>query len=65
MIYNHVFLEKQSPPSPMKTPRTPSIFGEQNLSDCGLKPKILARFCKNDVLHYDSIKFSESSYTCS
>lgn len=58
-------IENQSPPSPMKTPRTPSIFGEQNLSDCGLKPKILARFCKNDVLQYDSIKFSESSYTCS
>lgn len=55
----------ESKRSPVKTPRTPSVFGEQNLSDCGLKPKVLVRFCKSEVRQFDSIKYSDNYYTCS
>ncbi|XP_065208725.1 protein downstream neighbor of son homolog [Planococcus citri] len=60
----HMAGASDSIPSPVKTPRTPSVFGETNLSDCGLKPKVLARFCNSRVKQFDSIQFSNNLYTC-
>lgn len=47
----------------------PSVFGKENLSDCGLQPSVLERFCCSDtsrVCTLDSLKLNlDSTYSWS
>ncbi|CAH0387108.1 unnamed protein product [Bemisia tabaci] len=46
----------------------PSVFGQQNLSDSGLRASVLKRFCSSkldDVQTFDSLKFSNGVFECS
>ncbi|PSN30917.1 Protein downstream neighbor of son [Blattella germanica] len=59
--------KSNSSTSTVRTPtKVPSAFGTQNLSDCGLQPSVLQRFCSSDAnrIHVlDSLKLSsDSSY---
>lgn len=58
--------------SPVRTPgeaAVPSVFGKENLSDCGLQPSVLERFCCSDTsrIHtFDSLRFNlDSTYSWS
>ncbi|XP_012267384.2 protein downstream neighbor of son homolog [Athalia rosae] len=55
--------EAAEPKDPAKAP--PSVFGQENLSDCGFGPKLLKHFCSPDptrILVLESLKFSNDGY---
>lgn len=35
------------------------LFGQQNLSDCGLRDSVLKRFCSTNTKAFDSVKFTK------
>ncbi|XP_014249104.1 protein downstream neighbor of son homolog [Cimex lectularius] len=51
--------------SPSKVGKSGQAFSVESLNDCGLKPRILSRFCSEFVSSFDSLKFANDSYICS
>jgi hypothetical protein len=47
----------------------PAVFGKENLSDCGLQPSVLEKFCCSDtsrICAFDSLRFNlDSTYSWS
>lgn len=35
------------------------LFGQQNLSDCGLRDSVLKKFCSTNTKAFDSVKFTK------
>ncbi|XP_063989751.1 protein downstream neighbor of son homolog [Diachasmimorpha longicaudata] len=49
-------------------PKPESVFGQENLSDCGFNSELLSHFCNPDTTHIqvvESLKFSNDVYTWS
>lgn len=35
------------------------LFGQQNLSDCGLRDSVLKKFCSANTTAFDSVKYTK------
>lgn len=57
--------EKENQSTTASTPAC-SVFGQENLSDCGLSKNTLERFCSSDNSNFhllESLKYCDGSYT--
>lgn len=64
IILINIILE--SPKDIKEVPK--SVFGQENLTDCGFTPELLSHFCHPDptrIQIVESLKFSNDGYTFS
>lgn len=64
----YIFIAESSSEDKENENKPQSVFGKENLSDCGLTGELLSHFCNSDrarIKVVESLKYSSEGYTWS